>query len=782
MKKKGRYGSICLSVFLGWLCFLCLAACGEKKGIEEEGSNEGGDLSVNYEMEYAEGDVQGEITHFHFGGGRLYRSEQEGKVSKIYVREANAAEDELVFATEKGQRLLDFATLSDGRIVAAILVNSGAEEGKAEDDTVSYNRGNDRNESHEGDSGNNNEEGNQIAGTDEWDMVNATENTMELSLQIYDAAGTLQKEVALPEMDGINALARLRVTQDDAIVIALDRCACMLREDGTVLWQVRDLEFLVSGVYALEDGAVILSELSEQGIILNNVSSDGRLSRQTGVVPSYVKLVDSERGLYGAGSGCIYRVEETGDRIEVLSLASQGISSTLVEAVSKEGATYGLCLYDWSAQNTFQLATLQEKEGAVEKKVLTLAITIKDEFIARTPMGTFNMRSKTHRIAEKTYSDDGEAREAQIDASMMTEDAPDLLCIWGQEKYENYALKGALMDITDLIPREDYLERTLKDFTVNGSVYGFPKSFGFYTLVCANENLEGRTMWNVEQFLDFMEKHPNAFMNPYDTPESEKKELLYTALKRGIYEFIDFEKGVATFDSREFRSVLERIDKLNISAVTQSKYERSQGGEVVLWETYFSSPGELQLAAAEVGQGREFTLIGYPDGKNGSGGVLNYSMTLSINDKTEEADAAREFFGDWLKAGDAWSKYYFPITKRGFEEVISRAKEATYQKDADGNLVLDENGNPVEEGQHYGLIDSYAGYEIWYDVFALTDAQEGMLRKAVDTCVNHSNGEDSIIRKIILEEAKPYFAGQVGLDATVDKIQGRVQLILNEDR
>ena len=752
MRRHGRTGLGALFILA---IFLSFAACGEKKGSGEESGSETGVASVNYEMEYSEGEVQGMITHFHFGGSVLYRSEEEGKFSKLYRREPGTEQDELVLTTEKGERLLDFATLSDGRIVAAILTETT--EGMSEENNRSDSDGNINEES----------------------RGRESETTYELTLRIYDGVGTLQKEVELPEMDGIQAFARLRVTQGNAIVVTLDRYACMLREDGTMLWQVKNLDFQVMGVYTLEDESVLLTELSERGTILNKVSSDGQLIGQTGIVPSYVKLVDSESGLYASGSGCLYRVEETGNRIEVLSLAVQGISATTVEAVSKEGDSYALCLYDVSAGNAFQLAMLQEKEGAVEKKVLTLALTVPDDFIASGPVGAFNMRSKTHRIAEKSLSDDIMAREAQIDASMLSEDAPDLLCIWGQEKYENYAQKGALLDVADLIPRENYLERTLKDFTVKGGIYGLPKSFEFCTLLCANEDLEGKLSWNVEQFLDFMEKHPDAFMDLHDTPESEKKQILNTALRRGIYEFVDFEEGVATFDSKEFRRALERIEGLNITAVTQSKYERSLNGEVVLWETYFNSPGTLQLAAAQVGQGREFTLIGYPDGKHGSGGLLNYSMAMCINCKTTEADAAREFFGDWMKAGDTWSKYYFPITKRGFEEVISRAKEAIWQKDGDGNLILDENGNPVEEGQNYRTVDSYAGWEISYVVYALTDKQEGMLRNAVDTCINHSRGEDMILR-IISEEADVYFAGQMGLDATVEKIQSRVQLFLDE--
>lgn len=711
----------------GLLCFVLMAACGRRDGYAEK-ENGSKESSVGYVAEYTEGSIQGEIRSFHFCGGVLYRSEQEGAISKLYRcgTESENSSDEMLLSLEKGESLLDFALLSDGRIVAAILKRS---------------------------------------------------DTHDFVLRLYDSTGVYLQDVAVPEMEGSHAFARLRVSEGDKIVLALDHSACMLKEDGTILWLDQGLDFLVMGVYALEDGSVILTEMSGQGMSLNSISAGGQMTRQTGAVPSYLQVVDSETGLYAAGNGCLYKVEENGNRIEVLSLAAQGIASTSIEAVSKTADTYGLCLYDRSDGNTFRVATLQEKEGAIEKTVLTIATT--DEFIAKGAMGSFNMRSKTHRVISKEYTDDIQMRNAQIDASMLTEDAPDLVCMMGQERYENYAGKGALLDVTDLVPREDYLERTLEDFMVDGKIYGMPMCFSVQTLWCASEDLKGKTSWNVSEFLDFMEEHPNAYMEPTWTPETGKEILLRFALKRGIYEFVDFENGVAFFDSESFRSVLRRINGLRITAVTESKLQRSMRGETILWCDNLSDMSSLPYIAAKAGAGREFTLIGFPDGKHGSGGVFGYSPALGVNAKTKEPEAAREFFGDWLRSGSAWSKYTFPITRQGFEEVIRRGKEAVYQKDAEGNLLLDEDGNPVEEGAYWSYSDEYSDEKVSVIVYAMTDEQEEMLREAVDGSIGRSKGEQTIL-SIVNEEAQVYFAGQIGLDATVDKIQKRVQLFLEE--
>ena len=760
MKKSRRSEKGWLALLLGMVFLVWLAGCGEKGGKKDDGSGSKEDSSAHYELELVEGEIRGEITKFHFCKGVLYIAEQENGISRIYRHgNGNKAEvgaegksesgtedgsdsekgsDEAVLELQKGEKLLDFATLSDGRIVAAVLL----QQGKDTDDM----------------------------------RENSSDEQVPFSLRIYDVSGKLQKEVVVPEMEGSSAFARLRVTRDDKIVLALNNSACELREDGTVIWLNQGLDFLIMGVYALEEGEVILTSLTEQGTMLNMVSGEGLVSRQVGMVPNYVQIVDSGTGLYAAGNGCLYKVEENGNRIEVLSLAAQGITSTTVEAVFKEGDSYGICLYDRNVGNAFQVAILQEKEGAVEKTVLTIATT--DEFIARGAMGAFNMRSKTHRVTSKNYTDDIQMRNAQIDASMLSEDAPDLVCMMGQERYENYAQKGALLDVTELIPREDYLERTLEDFTVDGKIYGMPMYFTVQTLWCVTEDIKGKASWNVSEFLEFMEEYPNALMEPTATKETGKMIILRFALQRGIYEFIDFENGVASFDSEAFRGLLQRIDGLKITAVTETKLQRSMQGETILWCDSLSEMSSLPYIAAKAGQGREFTLIGFPDGKHGSGGIVSYSAALGVNAKTKEPEAAKEFFGDWLHSGGAWSKYTFPIAKRGFEEVIERGKEAVYKKDEEGNPVLDEEGNPVEEGAYWRYTTDN-GEEVSFVVYAMTDQQEEMLRKAVDGSIGRSRGEQTILN-IIQEEAQMYFAGQIGLDETVDKIQSRVQLFLEE--
>lgn len=232
---------------------------------------------------------------------------------------------------------------------------------------------------------------------------------------------------------------------------------------------------------------------------------------------------------------------------------------------------------------------------------------------------------------------------------------------------------------------------------------------------------------------------------------------------------MDFEKKQAHFDTNDFLTVLERIQGLQITPVSETRDERNARGETVLWVDYLRKPEDVQMAAARMGFDKTLSFIGFPDGISGSGGFTSYSDILAINNKTTEVEAAEEFFSIWLEQGNKKAKYQLPIGKDGLEEMIETSKK-NYKKDEEGNLILDQAGNPIEKAQTY-----------WNDtpIFALTEEQEQMFRDAIEHSVHHTKGED-VVLQIIHEEAGVYFAGDISIETTINKIQNRVQLYFDE--
>ena len=671
-----------------------------------------------YVAEYSEKNVSGEIREFRFYRDMPYFMMDENGVTQICSLGETGAELETVLTIEKEQKLIDFGFLSDGRIVVAVLLPQKEE--------------------------------------------------YALALKLYDGNGNAAKEISIPELEGAPSFCRIKITGDDFIALSLDRSACLIGVDGSIKWMFEGLDFQVSNIHPLMNGEIILEEAAEREVILHKITASGQMRKDFAEIPNYMQIVDSSEDLFAVGTGSLYEIDENGNRAEVLSLAAQGINPADLQAVDKSEKLFTLCLWKMDESTVFQMVKLEQKEDVTRKKILNVSVITPD--MMRGTIANFNMRNKTYRAELSALSDDFETSRIQIDASLLTANAPDLLANYGYEKYVDYVQKGALRDVTDLIPKEKYMEKVIRDFSINGRIYGFPSYYTIVMMYTSSEALHGVTTWGVKEFLDFMEENPNALMEPDSSPEKMKKQILTQLLRRGIYEFVDFEKKQAYLDTNDFLTVLERIQGLQITPVSETRDERNARGETVLWVDYLRKPEDVQIAAARIGLDKTLSLIGFPDGKNGSGGYIGYSDVLAINNKTSEVEAAEDFFSIWLEQGNKKAKYQLPIGKDGLEEMIETAKEKKYKKDEEGNLILDQAGNPIEEALMY-----------WNDtpIYALTEDQEQMFRDAIESSVHHTRGEDVIIQ-IIQEEASAYFAENISIEMTINKIQNRVQLYFDE--
>lgn len=709
---KSYYSRI-MVIYMLFSCFLfcsCQKTDGDVKGEE-----------IGYQAEYYEQKMSGEIQEFHFFNDTLYWTETENRICKLYRSRSDLIQEQLVISFNENEHVMDFGVLSDGRIVTAILQQDN--------------------------------------------IRNA------LTINIYHVDGSFDKKINLPQMQGLGAMVRLRITDSDFIALCLDQSACMIKEDGNIIWKVDDLGFQISRMFMFPENKTILMEYAGQDIYLNIIESNGAVSRQVGKLTTNMKIIDCTNGIYAIKNSVLYDVGETGNLTKILDLTSQGIDSYAIAEISKSGDSYSLCLYSENDEKELQVVSLREITQIEEKKSLFVAEFVFDS--AKEAINRFNRKNATHIARRKEYSNDEVNRVTQIDASMLTSDAPDVLCGFSGidiVKYYEYAQKGAFLDVTDLISKDAYLEKAVTDMAVEGRIYGLPCSFTFLTLAGPEDALGGKESWDVNDFICFMEKHPDAFMDPDDRPENQGIRIFRIAMYRGINEFVDFENGKASFDSAGFRELLIKTYEWKTTAVTQTREERSQNGEAVLWEVYVFSPASIQEIAAKFGAERDMTLIGYPDGKYGSGGYMAYSSVLSINRKSKELQAAVELFSEWIELADEKSKLNFPIGKRGFEETIDDAKQHKYKKDRNGNILLDEMGEPIEEEQW-----NLNGVPI----YALTSEQEEKLRNAIDTSICFAKGETRV-RDIVLEEADAYFAGTIGLEDTIEKIQKRVQLYLDE--
>lgn len=311
------------------------------------------------------------------------------------------------------------------------------------------------------------------------------------------------------------------------------------------------------------------------------------------------------------------------------------------------------------------------------------------------------------------------------------------------------------------------MEAVLEQQTVDGGLYTIPTGFTLQCLAVSSSLLEGKKSWSVGEFLDFLEKYPDACALAGIGAAENKTEVLRLVLQGGLTEFVDFLTKTAALDSAEFQAVLERIAALRISDnISLSEEERAAAGEAVVWVTTLSKPRDLQQL--EWKNGETVTLIGYP-GTDG-GNILQTSKRLAINRNSEQKEGAWQFIKYLLmQEPDVGKMTEFSVRKDLLEEYLYAEATPVYQTDDEGNYVLDKDGKKVEI---YSTFDGIPYY-------AITEEQIQKVRTAIDNTFMVDEMTQTILADII-EEAAPYFRGEKAAEDVVEIMQSRVQLYLDE--
>jgi len=100
-----------------------------------------------------------------------------------------------------------------------------------------------------------------------------------------------------------------------------------------------------------------------------------------------------------------------------------------------------------------------------------------------------------------------------------------------------------------------------------------------------------------------------------------------------------------------------------------------------------------------------------------------------------------------------------------------------YEKDANGNYRLDENGEKIELSR-----GGWGWGSMQVEFYALTQAEADQIMALIDGTTRVLDEGDEEIMNIILQDTQPYFAGQKSLDDVVRQLQSKMNIYINEQR
>lgn len=424
------------------------------------------------------------------------------------------------------------------------------------------------------------------------------------------------------------------------------------------------------------------------------------------------------------------------------------------------------------------------------KTELTLACLYLD-YNLRSQIVKFNKSNPDYRIVVKDYSeyatdDDYNAGLTKLNTEIISGNVPDILVNGTELPIGQYAAKGLLEDLwpyLDADPeysRDKLMTQPLNAAQTDGKLYRLPIDFGVTTAVGLGKVVGEYTTWTLADVNDALSKLPEGatVFNKYYT----QAEMLQYCIAMNAESFMNWQDGTCSFDSDEFRALLEFVkpfpaeyDWQSNAEEYESDYTRLKNGKQLLYPTSISDFDSIYYVFAALDHDVRF--IGFPREDGSSGNAFNASCTLSISTTCKDKSGAWAFIRSTLSDDYQESIWNYPIVKSVFEAKAQEAMTQEYETDADGNQILDDDGNPIpisSGGMSYGdepMIELYAVTQEQYDaVLALIDS--------TTTFVDY----DQNVLDIISDEAAGYFAGSKTVEEASKLIQSRVSLYIQEQK
>ena len=196
-------------------------------------------------------------------------------------------------------------------------------------------------------------------------------------------------------------------------------------------------------------------------------------------------------------------------------------------------------------------------------------------------------------------------------------------------------------------------------------------------------------------------------------------------------------------------------------------------GRQLLSATYLSDFGSVYVQYAALND--DVCYIGFPSGSARS--EFDIDSPLSITTACADKDAAWAFIRSVLSDDYQSSIWSFPISRKAFEAAAAKAMEQEYETDANGNKVLDENGEPIKVSMGgYGF-----GNDEMYEIYAMTQEQYDDLMALINSTTAIGRYDESIM-SIITDVTGSFFAGEKSAEDTAKTIQSRVNLYVAEQK
>lgn len=527
--------------------------------------------------------------------------------------------------------------------------------------------------------------------------------------------------------------------RNDAVYFAADAAwmiAC--KPDGKLLWKQAAPE--INSFFAAQDGRLLAWARQEQAVYA--------------VEDDTIQAVCALPTLFCTGTEQLYPGENTpydciictGDVFFGWSIADAAVTQLFncdevglyamdVEAFCGIGNGQYLGLeYDPSAadEGGQYLFWLTPAEGDLsEKRIIRVAGSRSS--ILSMAIRDFASMYPEYQVEYVDYDAlHGEQAEQRLLMDMLYGECPDLLFVNGLP-FEQYARQGLLedlyayLDADEALSREDLTQNLLCALETDGALYCLPQTYLLDTAVGLQETVGGKEGWSMTAFLDTAQAHPEITSI---FAQEDGQGMLELLLLHAPGTFVDYEAAEAWFDSPDFLRLLA-LAEAQKGPEAEPGRDVLQSGQTLLEELMIVRAEEFEEQYTSELQGCVFS--GFP-GAGQASFYLTLPMAIPVN--------AREKTGAWAFLKLLITEDLYAARSRG------------------------------------GWLPLQADFE--EKTAAMTDSAAQALLRELQQAAQTVFYYDEAVQTILREELPYFFAGDQTAAQIADRIQGRVQLYLQE--
>lgn len=672
-----------------------------------------------------------------------------------------------------------------------------------------------------------------------WDNETG-ESTYSRNLVKYDSTGkvisTTDLSSIVTEEDEQNGLyfSSYLIDAQGNIYFNLGQCVRVCDSTGNKLFdtpQTDSSNSWLNGMFMTNDGipAVLIYDYSnnKSTTIIKEIDLNAKgYGAEHEVSPSfynvyngsgdYICYYSSDTGIMGIRSDN-YTAEQV---INLLNLGvdNQNISSFCINndgsfvTVSNEYNITG-------STSTLSIISPVDSSEVKEKKILSLGCFYLDWNI-RSDIAEFNKTNENYTIYATCYSETNDTSDytaalTKFNNEILAGNVPDILLINSEMPYDSYAAKGLFTDLYELIDndpdytRESFMPNILKALEKDGKLYEISPTFDVSTYAAKKSLVGDATSITMEKANQILASMPEgAALTNYDSTMSAS-DFLNGAL---IYSsFVDYANGTCSFDSPEFKAVLEAAKKYPAEIDYDAIYNDNPNywteqetacreNRALLYSVYLSDFNNY-TSTRDAYFGEDISLVGFP-GNAAEGEVsasLQLNVQLAVSDKSQYKEGAWEFIKGILDSAVYEEEYY------GYSEISYQGGGSSMSSSGNDagvtktHLVSKYYGLPVVKsqleafGHQATLPETYIdenGKEVESEVTYYVGDQQikvnRITQEEVDylidyfSKINRISRSDSQINTIINEESAAYFNGTKSVDETASLIQSRASIYLSE--